>query len=470
MMSLETEGLLKTTTALTILDYSKKGHGLAKLEKDSGVSPIDVEIPGAVIGERVEVLVGRKKKRFYQGKLLKLLSSSHDRVEPSCQHAGVCGGCSWQHLDYTAELSYKQNTVASLFSSYLTTAHLHPIIGSEQTWHYRNKMEFSFSQDQSGEKYLGLIKGGSRGRVLNLAQCELTSSWVITVLSHVKAWWENSSLLAFHPPSGKGTLRTLTVREGKNTGEKMVILTVSGTHESFLKRSHLTQFQQAVLKALPDDHPSIFLRIHQAEKGRPTTFYEMHLSGPSLLHETLEIQGRALNFHISPSSFFQPNTQQAEKLYTRALEIAAPTSSMRVYDLYAGCGALGMVFSPYVKKVLSIELCSYAVCDGEINIENNHLLNMKMIRGDVGHILEEIQLPADLAIVDPPRSGLDSSALKHLFRLAPQKILYISCNPTTQAENLKELTQQGYTLKEIQLVDQFPHTPHIENICLLTRF
>lgn len=458
---------MKKTFELTITDYSKKGHGLALVKRAENQAPVKVEVVSTVIGDQLEVSLGKRKKGAYQGELLKLIHASNKRTEPHCEHTGVCGGCSWQQLSYEAELEYKEQKVRSLFSSYLDAATFHSIVPCEDPWHYRNKMEFSFSENKNGEKFLGLIIARSRGRVLNLNSCHLTAPWFIKALHATKGWWESRALKAFHPPSGTGSLRTLTLREGKRTGEKMIFLTVSGNHDYFVKRSDLTAFKEAILTALPEENPSIFLRIHQAEKGRPTTFYEMHLHGPEALHEILHIRDQEFHFNISPSSFFQPNTFQAEKLYERALDLVNPDPSMRVYDLYAGCGSLGMVFAPFVKKVMGIELCAYAVCDAETNIQKNKLSNMKMIRGDVGAILSEFQLTADLAIVDPPRSGLDPSALKHLIRLNPQKILYVSCNPMTQCENIFELTKVGYQLTQIQPVDQFPHTPHIENICFL---
>ena len=454
---------------LTITHYSKKGHGTAPLMRQENQPPVKVEVVGSVIGDHLKISLGKRKKGAYRGELLEILCSSKKRVDPRCPSAGICGGCSWQQLSYEAQLEEKQEKVAAPFKPFLNEATLHPIVPCENPWHYRNKMEFSFSENKGGEKFLGLIMTGSRGKVLTLKECHLTESWFLKALESALTWWEESDLHAFHPPSGRGTLRTLTLREGKRTGEKMIFLTVSGDHDHFLNRTDLNTFKKAMHRALPGENPSLFLRIHHAEKGRPTAFYEMHLEGPAALHEKLHVGSRVYDFHISPASFFQPNTLQAEKLFEHALKIAKPTKTMRVYDLYAGCAVLGTIFAPYVKKVVSIELCSYAACDAETNIEANNLTNLQMMQGDVGKVLSEFQLSADLAIVDPPRSGLDGEAIKHLLRLSPQKILFISCNPVTQAENIFELTKEGYSLLEIQPVDQFPHTPHIENICFLEK-
>lgn len=462
------EALLKRSFDLTITNYSKKGHGLAFLKTEEKKSPVKVEVVSTVVGDRLEVALGKRKKGAYQGEMLQLIEPSSARIQPRCEHAGICGGCSWQQLDYQMQLKEKEIQLRHLFKPF-PEAIFHPIIPCDDPWYYRNKMEFSFSENKKGEKFLGLVMTGSRGKVLNLNSCHLSSHWFVKITHAIMNWWESRELKAFHPPSGTGSLRTLTVREGKRTGKKMVFLTVSGNHDHFVKQSDLTTFKEAVLNALPGEDPTLYLCIHHAEKGRATRSYEMHLHGPDALHELLWIREKVFHFNISPSSFFQPNTLQAEKLYERALALVNPNQTMRVYDLYAGCGSIGMIFAPFVKKVIGIESSSYAVCDAEVNLEHNRLTNMKMIRGDVGEVLSEFQLTADLAIIDPPRCGLDSSALKHLIRLSPEKILYISCNPHTQCENIFELVKEGYKLKAIQPLDQFPQTPHIENISFLEK-
>ncbi|WP_194847282.1 23S rRNA (uracil(1939)-C(5))-methyltransferase RlmD [Candidatus Neptunochlamydia vexilliferae] len=443
-----------------IIKYSKRGHGLGTLEGRSA----QVEVVGSVIGDTLLVELGKKKKRTFTSTLLKILNPSADRVPPLCQHVGSCGGCTWQQKSYPAQLATKQTHVAALFKQEPL-----PITPCDEPWHYRNKMEFTFSQNKEGERYLGLIIARSKGRVLNLEECHLTNPWFIDVLKAVRTWWEGTNLKAYHAYTDTGTLRTLTLREGKSTGEKMVILTISGNHDYCIHKTALDSFKEAVQKTLPHENPSLFLRIHRIAKGKPSEFYEMHLGGPDLIHETLHVKEKALNFSISPDSFFQPNPVQAEKLFTRALEIAAPKPTDIVLDLYCGTATLGIVFAPYVKKVVGIELSPYAVCDAELNIAANNLTNITVHKGDVGAYLSEVLAPPNLAIIDPPRSGLTPTALTHLLRLAPQKILYISCNPTTQSENISTLLAQGYTLKTLQPVDQFPHTPHIENIAFLER-
>lgn len=443
---------------LEIQKYSKRGHGLAPLPD----SLKEAEIIGSVVGDTALVELGKKKKKIYSTSLLNILSPSKDRVKPRCKHVGTCGGCSWQQKSYEAQLKYKQEKLVSLFP-------VEPLllIPCDDPWEYRNKMEFSFSQNKEGEKFLGLMIARSKGRVLNLEECHLTSSWFTEVLSAVRDWWEKSPLRAYHSYSDTGTLRTLTLREGKTTGDKMVFLTISGNPEYCIPGKEILSFKEAVRKVI--DSPSLFLRIQRIAKGIQTEFYEMHLGGPEQIVETLHVNERDLKFKISPDSFFQPNPKQAEKLFTRALEIAAPKKTDTVFDLYCGTATLAIVFAPYVKRVVGIELSHYAVCDGEVNIAVNGLDNITIHQGDVGEKLKEMSKIPDLVIIDPPRSGLNPKALKHLIRLGPKKILYISCNPTTQSENINELLKEGYDLKIVQGVDQFPHTVHLETIALLEK-
>ena len=450
---------------LEISSYSKKGHGIGLLKTSNSLQKVQVE--GSVIGDFLSVSLQKKRRSTSLGTLLNIVTPSKSRTAPRCAHSAECGGCTLQQVDYSSQLAFKEKVVKESFKDLLACADVRSIIPCKSPWEYRNKMEFSFSQNKEGLKFLGLNLANGRGKVVNLNECHLVSPWFLIILKAVKKWWEKSSLAAYHPPSDRGTLRTLTLREGKRTGKKMVILTVSGNHDYFLKKSDLSDFKQTIIKNLPGENPSVFLKIHRIAKGRPTEFYEMHLHGPDTLHETLHIGEKTLHFYLSPSSFFQPNSLQAEKLFLSALKMTPLTPQDRVYDLYCGIGAFGAVFAPFVKKVIGIEENPYAVCDSQATVEENDIPNLSIIKGSVGSVLSEFQLKPNLVIVDPPRAGLDSLAMEHLERLRPQKILYVSCNVETQSQNISKLIDQGYILKVIQPVDQFPHTPHIENIAYL---
>lgn len=361
-------------------------------------------------------------------------------------------------MPYQVQLETKQALVESLFPTFPVS----PIIPCQNPWHYRNKMEFSFSQNKAGDRFLGLILKQSRGKVFNLQECFIAPEGFAQALARARTWWENTPLRAFHFHSGQGTLRTLTMRQSFRTGQKMALLTVSGNPEFAMTKSQIDAF----VSALDDPSMSVFLQIQQAIKGKPTQFFEMHLAGPTHIVEHLHLDGRTFEFKISPTSFFQPNTEQAEVLYKTALSLPTLDSSSCVYDLYCGTGTFGILCAPSVKQVIGIELNPHAVFDGQMNAESNNISNITFHKGDVGQTLSTLSLPPpNLVILDPPRAGLDKPALEMLRTLNPPQILYISCNPNTQAQNLLELP--GYQLVHIQPVDQFPHTPHIENICLL---
>jgi 23S rRNA (uracil1939-C5)-methyltransferase len=415
-----------------------------------------VAVVGAVPGDQLKVQLKVKRRTAWRAELLEILTPSLERVSPLCAHAPLCGGCTWQQIAYSAQLQEKQQRVERLFPPSLCR----PILPALSPFYYRNKMEFSFSQNKAGERFLGLVLAGTRGYVFNLTECHLVSSWWAELLSSVRAWWMASRLAAYRL-DGTGALRTLTVREGKNTGDQLVLLTVSGNPAYALRKEELQGFVKAVQSVAPA--ASIFLQIQQSLPGSPTQFFEMHLAGKDHLKETLQINGRSLQFKISPTSFFQPNTAQAERLYEVALKEVS-CHKKRVLDLYAGTATLGIVMAGEAEHVTSIEINPHACFDAESNKELNALSNLEILCGDVGELLGTLKERPDLVVLDPPRCGLSPAAISHLIALNAPEILYISCNPETQAANIQELTAAGYSLVSIQPVDQFPHTPHIETI------
>lgn len=434
--------------------FSLKGYGVAN----------EVEIAHTVPGDKILFELTRKKRLPQKGRLLEVLNPSPHRVKPRCSHSGMCGGCCWQQMDYSYQLKEKELRVQKAFE-----IETDPIISCDQPFHYRNKMEFTFSENRAGQKYLGLMIAQAEPYVFNLTECHLTNPWFAEVVSSVRAWWESSTVQAYFPPGDRGSLRYLTVREGVRTNQKMVVLNVSGNPEFALTRKDLDDFVIAVQTVVKD--ASIFLRIHQAKKGKPTQFFEMHLAGQDHIVEELTVRNRTLSFKISPISFFQPNTVSCEILYNTALNMLPDVRT--VYDLYCGTGTLGMASSFVAERVIGIELSKEAVIDAKENIERNQIANMTVLEGDVGKVITNLMgepsfVRPDAVIVDPPRAGLDQLALHHLKTLRPQTIVYISCNPLTQAENVAELKKVGYKLQRLQPVDQFPHTYHIENIALLS--
>ncbi len=448
-----------------IISYHKKGYGQTQCVDGHK----KVLIPCSVIGDKLQINLLKNKKGKHLAEIVSILQPSRNRVQPRCRHVGSCGGCSWQQLEYLAQLKVKQQIITELFSVFKDK--IQPITASPRIFNYRNKMEFTFSQDAKGRQFLGLIAINSRGKVLNVRQCTLCDGKTTKILEAVRQWWQSSGLKAYHPRSDQGTLRNLIVRYSKSTDAFLVMLTVSGNPDYGLSKNQINSFTNSIIAQFPLDTKnkiSVFLRVQCLIKGKPTQFFEKHLYGPAELREMIKVCGKKFHCAISPSSFFQPNAFSCEPLLQHAIDLANPQTSDRVLDLYCGTAILGMVFSPFVREVVGIEENPYAVCDAELNIETNAIANMHVYRGDVTEILADLPGAFDIILVDPPRAGLSMPAIEQIRKLSPKKIIYISCHPQAQKEDLDQLIGE-YHVSKIQPVDQFPHTPHIENILLLRR-
>jgi 23S rRNA (uracil1939-C5)-methyltransferase len=436
---------------LSITGISSKGDGVGYYNN------LRIEIPHTLPGDTVKASYGRKRKGSAKGRLLELITPSSLRSEPLCPHSRICGGCHFHEMLYSHQLAQKETIIRDLFAPF--SEKISPIIPSDPYWNYRNKMEFSFSENGAKTAFLGLMIARAQSCVFNVDYCHLAPPWFSSVLLAVRQFWQESGLPAFYPPKNSGILRNLTCREGKRTGEKMVILTVSEE----LSALHSANLVSAICKVI--EPTSLFLRIQKTQRGVPTQFIDILLYGKPYIQEKMLYQEKSFSFRVSPSAFFQPNTLQAEKLYSLALAMADPSPSMIVYDLYCGTGTLGMFFSPFVKKVYGIESNPDAIANGRENLLDNHITNVSLHTGLVEDILSTLPERPDLVIVDPPRCGLDPKTISYLQLLQAKKIVYISCNPKTQARDIESLS--SYRPTKIQPVDQFPHTVHIENIVLL---
>lgn len=457
--------------SVEITRFSKKGHGIGHAD---GLTKA-IEIPKVFPGEKVTARIFRSKLGVHQGDLLFVEKEHPLRVEPRCKEAFRCGGCSWQALDYKEQLKIKKEKIANLFQGLVDPSSILPVCELDSPWSYRNKMEFTFYQTREGEKYLGLIQTGTKGRVIDISRCELCPEWMSRALDTVRAWWKGSDIEAYHRLKQTGNLHLLTLREGARTNEKMVILTVCGDPSSNFNAAELKNFKEAILETIPDV-TSIFLVIKTIKKGSSTSQSEMLIYGKDHIEEKMIIpfpgdEKKELYFKISPSSFFQPCTRQAEKMLGLALSFCTKQPLGKVLDLYCGTATFGMVFSYFSKKVVGLELNPYAVFDAQVNIERNKIQGLEVIASDVKDMLSHsLDINScDLVIVDPPRAGLGPKATSDILNCNPQSILYVSCNPFTQVEDLKILLSKGYEIEIVAPVDQFAHSPHLENIVLLKK-
>jgi 23S rRNA (uracil1939-C5)-methyltransferase len=385
------------------------------------------------------------------------------QVEPKCPHFGVCGGCRLQNLPYSTQLELKEAQVREYLEP--LDVSLSPILRCDEEWEWRNKMEFSFSQNKAAERFLGLMQRGKRGRVESLGECHIAPSWMSDILQSVRIWWEECELEAYFPLGNRGLLRTLTLREAYFTGERLALLTVSGNEKEFLE-PHLESLKETL-----DGIESVSVRYQFVQKGTPTRFETELLSGKPSIREQLETsEGRGLSFEIDANAFFQPNSQQAQKIYQLLVEAGELQKSDVLFDLYCGTGTISLFCAPYVQKVVGIELVPEAIENAKKNAALNGIENVSFHAADVEKFLKESsELVPNVVIVDPPRCGLTKKTIISLLELGPSKILYLSCNPKSQARDLKEFIDSGYKVENCQPIDQFPQTLHIENLVTLKR-
>jgi 23S rRNA (uracil1939-C5)-methyltransferase len=433
--------------------WTEKGHGRAFQQGKA------IDIKGAFVGETVRVDLKKGKRGGKKGILKSIEIPSVERVLEKCSHTLICGGCNLHGLSYDSQVQIKQKNVQKLFSQ-----PVQPILIAQEPFYYRNKMEFSFSQDKDKKKYLGLVEEESRGKVFEQKDCALCPEWMITTLKSVFDHWCGTSLDAYYLHTNTGSLRTLTCRVGVNTADRMVILGLSGNPMFALSFEELEGFKEAILNANKEcKNLSVFVVLTHVEKGVPTYTSEMHLFGKDHISEVL----CGKTFFISPQSFFQPNPKQAELLYKTAFDLLQPKPSDSVLDLYCGVGSIGICLKERVHKVVGIELNRYAVCDAKRNISINNLENVEVTVGDVKDSLAQHKdTPFDIIILDPPRAGLDEQVIRTLQQMRVEKILYISCNPKSLSRDLASLENCGYAVEILQPVDQFPQTLHLEMIAL----
>ncbi len=455
--------------ALEVSDISSEGKAVARHEG------LVVFIEGAVPGDVADVMVYRKKSSFAEARLERLITPSKDRIEPQCIHFGTCGGCKWQHLDYNKQLEFKQKYVYDAFSRIgkLDFPTIAPILGNSSLYAYRNKLEFTFSNkrwlkkeelefaETLNKNALGFHIPGMFDKILDISTCHLQTEPSNAIRNAVKEYALEKKLSFFDIKNQNGFLRTLMIRNSSN-GEWMVILTVFEWLEKEL-------FE--LLEVLKTTFPQITI-LHYAHnpKGNDTlTDLDIKLyHGREYIMEEME----GLKFKISPRSFYQTNSEQAYNLYKITREFANIQSHEVVYDLFTGTGTIANFVAKQAKKVIGIEYVEDAVKDAHENSRFNGIENTSFFAGDMKKVLTEefisIHGKPHVVICDPPRAGMDADVVIALLNAAPERIVYVSCNPATQARDLA-LMKEHYKVIKTQPVDMFPQTSHVENVCLLVK-
>jgi 23S rRNA (uracil1939-C5)-methyltransferase len=424
----------------------------------AGVARIDgyvVFVSGAVPGDRVRAVVGKRKRAYAEARAVEILEPGPDRIAPRAEHPGA----PWQVLAYERQLEVKQEQVQDALRRIgrLESFSLEPIVAADATWRYRNKLEYSFGVDAAGELVCGFHAPGSWSEIVAIDDCLLASEPANRAREQIVAWCREQGLSVYDRHTGQGLLRNLVVREGRRSGALQVrLVTSAGT----LDRDGLIAAGAGLDGVLWTRQPS----VAESTMGGETEL----LAGSDRFEETLG----AMRFGISAEAFFQTNTEMAEHLDELAIEYARPSGFERVYDLYCGIGTIGLLMAPRVSEVWGLELVPGAIADAIANARANEIDNARYFAGDVRLVMRELTERAgrpDVIVVDPPRAGLSQKVVRRIIEAAPKRIVYVSCNPTTLAPNAAQLVEAGYELVRVRPVDMFPQTPHIECVAELVR-
>lgn len=473
---------------LQIEKYAFEGKGIAKVSKNEllGLNEEDgneknyvVFVHGTYPGDFVKARLTKIKKSYAEAIIVEILSPSSDRVQAKCKYFGLCGGCKQQDLSYSKQLEYKQKQVEEIFNKLggIKDFSIEPILPSDNVFFYRNKMEFSFSDKRwltkqeisSNDKLskdfaLGLHIPKIYDKVLDIDECLLQSEISNQILNFTRKFFLGKNISVYSTKTHTGFLRNLVIRQSFYDNYLMVNLVTSDEDEILLKE---------FADNLVEKFPAVTTVVNNTTKKLSTVAvgeYEKVFYGSGFIYDKIG----DYNFRISANSFFQTNTKQAEQLYQTTLDFAEFKGDEIVYDLYSGAGTIAIFISQKVRKVFAFESAQSAVEDAIVNSNLNNVLNVEFITADLYKsflpLVKKNNLPKPhVVILDPPRSGMHKNTVDDVVALAPEKIVYVSCNPTTQVRDIKLMVDAGYKLIKIKSVDMFPQTYHIENVALLRK-
>lgn len=454
---------------IEVLDAGAKGVSVAKAP-DGKV----IFIPNVVPGDVVDVQTFKKRKAYYEGKAVKFHELSKHRIEPICEHFGVCGGCKWQNMNYGQQLFYKQNEVKNHLQRIgkVELPEFETILGSEKQFFYRNKMEFSFSNSRwLTEKEIGSTEDlGNRNalgfhipkmwdKILDIQKCHLQEDPSNAIRNEIRTFANEHNLAFFNPREHSGLLRTVMIRT-VSTGEIMVLI-------QFFEEDKKNR--ELILDHLYEKFPQI-TSLQYVVNGKPNdTIYDQNIvlyKGRDYILEEME----GLKFSINAKSFYQTNSDQAYELYKITRDFAGLSGNETVYDLYTGTGTIAQFVSKKAKKVIGVESVPEAILDAKANTERNNITNCEFFVGDMKVVFNEAFIAQhgkpDVIITDPPRDGMHAAVIDQILKIAPKKVVYVSCNSATQARDLA-LMDEKYKVTRVRPVDMFPQTHHVENVVLL---
>ena len=448
----------KDIVELEISDLAYGGTSVAR------VDGFVVLVYGGIPGDVVKAEITRKKSNYAEAKVLQTIKESDLRTKPPCSHFGFCGGCTWQNLKYEEQLKFKTKQVTESLR-HIGGFHdpsVQDALGCEHVFYYRNKMEYAFSPHLEKKFILGLHPRKRFDLVFDLKECFLQSETANKIVDSVRSFAREKNLPAYNHKDQSGLLRFLMIKEGKNTDMTMVNLV---TYKGDLPCRK--DFCEALFSNFPSVKSivrNINTKLAQIARGET----EEILGGQRVITERLG----EFTFEISSNSFFQTNPRQAEKLYGIVLDMAELQGDEEVLDLYCGNGTISIFLSSSAKKVIGVEAVEETVQNARRNAEINGVNNCEFIQGETKGVLKDLELDnrtPQLVVIDPPRAGLHPRGVKSLLNIKPPRIIYVSCNPTTLARDLRILCEKDYELENVQPVDMFPHTYHIESVAKLSR-
>ncbi len=459
---------------VNITAVAAEGKALARVDDKV------VFVPFVVPGDVVDLQVKRKKHSFMEAVAVKFHEYSNDRTTPRCQHFGVCGGCKWQCLKYEEQLRWKQQQVVDNLTRIgkIEVPEITPILGSEKTYEYRNKLEFGFSnrrwmtedEIRDGEHIitehnaLGFHITGAFDKILDIEKCHLMDNITNDIRNFIREYGINHNLTFYDLRQNTGLLRSMMVRNS-NTGELMVLI------QFRIENKEEQQEAMELLQQVADKFPEITSLLYVDNHKCNDTFGDQEVicfKGTDHIFEEME----GLKFKVGPKSFYQTNTDQAYNLYKVARDFAELTGDELVYDLYTGTGTIANFVSRKARQVIGIEYVPEAIEDAKVNSQINQIDNTLFFAGDMKDILnrdfiEQYGRP-DVIITDPPRAGMHQDVIDTILFAEPKRIVYVSCNPATQARDL-QLLDVKYRVAKVQPVDMFPHTQHVENVVMLEK-
>lgn len=456
---------------VTITDYAAEGKALAR------VDDMVVFVPFAVPGDVVDLQVRRKKHSYCEAEIIRIVSPSNIRISPKCTHFGVCGGCKWQSVPYEEQLKMKQRQVYEQLTRIgkVELPEIRQIIGSERIFGYRNKLEFGCSDKRwltkeevaSGIEYaqmnaIGFHITGAFDKILPIDKCWLMDDLHNSIRNAIRDYAYDTGMTFFNLRNKHGLLRDIVIRNS-DTGEWMVLIQFHYEDEGDNERA------KALLRHIADSFPEITSLLYVDNQKLNDTFNDLDIQvfkGNDYIYETME----GLKFKVGAKSFYQTNTEQAYKLYSVVRDFASLNGTELVYDLYTGTGTIANFVAGGAGRVIGIEYVPEAIEDAKVNSDINGIDNTSFYAGDMKDILNDdfiaVNSRPDVIITDPPRAGMHPDVVQTIIRTGVNRIVYVSCNPATQARDLA-LLDQYYKVTAVQPVDMFPHTPHVENVVLL---